>query len=179
MKDQLQTNLSSLGENPVLQESVQSVAESFICSVYISTKSFSSTDEVQYFLFCQRSLKSEDLPLTSDCLCLHLKGAKYQAFIWNRTLALLQVIPSPEANGWKLDSGDPVPVLTTKSPAPPGITELTRCRCTNCRCTRNSLCKSSNLARTEACLCMADEKCCNPNNEEFVSSDESTDSESE
>lgn len=90
MKDQLQTNLSSLGENPELQESVQSVAESFICSVYISTKSFSSTDEMRYFHFCQRRLKSEDLPPTSDCLCQHLKRANYEAFIWNRTLALLQ-----------------------------------------------------------------------------------------
>ena len=179
MKDQLQTNLSSLGENPVLQESVQSVAESFICSVYISAKSFSSTDEARHFLFCQRSLKSEDLSPTSDCLCQHLKRANYHAFIWNRALALLQVIPSPEANGWKLDSRDPVPALTTKSPARPGITELTRCRCTNSGCTRNCSCKSSNLACTEACLCMADEKCCNPSNEEFVSSSESTDSESE
>ena len=179
MKDQLQTNLSSLGENPVLQESVQSVAESFICSVYISAKSFSSTDEARHLLFRQLSLKSEDLPSTSDCLCQHLKRANYHTFIWNRTLALLQVIPSPEANGWKLDSRDPVPALTTKSPAPPGKTELTRCRCTNSGCTRNCSCKSSNLACTEACLCMADEKCCNPSNEEFVSSSESTDSESE
>ena len=124
-------------------------------------------------------LKSEDLSPTSDCLCQHLKRANYHASIWNRALALLQVIPSPEANGWKLDSRDPVPALTTKSPTPPGITELTRCRCTNSGCTRNCLCKSSNLACTEACLCMADEKCCNPNNEEFVSSDASTDSESE
>ena len=51
----IQTNLSSLGENPVLQELVQSVAKSFICSVYISAKSFSSTDEARYFLFCQKS----------------------------------------------------------------------------------------------------------------------------
>ena len=44
-KDQLQRDLSSLGQNPVLQESIQSVAESFICSVYTSAKSLSSTDE--------------------------------------------------------------------------------------------------------------------------------------
>ena len=164
-KDQLQTDLSSLGQNPVLQESVQSVAESFIRSVYTSAKSFSSTDEARHFLFCQRSLKSEDLPPTSDSLCQHVKITNYQAFIWNRALAPLQEIPSPKGKGWKLDNGDLVPVLMTKSPASSGITELTRCRRTTSGCTRNCSCKSSNLACTEACLCIADE--------------ESTDSESE
>ena len=36
----LRISLSSLGQNPVLQESVQRVAESFICSVYTSARSF-------------------------------------------------------------------------------------------------------------------------------------------
>ena len=40
-KDQLQTDLSSLGQNTVLQESVPS---------YTSAKSFSSSDEARYFL---------------------------------------------------------------------------------------------------------------------------------
>ena len=131
------------------------------------------------FSLLSEKSESEDLPPTSDCLCQHLKRANYQAFIWNRALALLQEIPSPEGNGWNLDIGDLVLVLMTMSPAPSGITELTRCRCTTSGCTRNYSCKSSNLTCTEACLCMADEKCCIPNNEEFVSSDESTDSESE
>ena len=124
-------------------------------------------------------MKSEDLPPTSDSLCQHVKRANYQAFIWNRALAPLQEIPSPEGKGWKLDNGDLVPVLMTKSPAPSGITELTRCRCTTSGCTRNCSCNSSNPACTEASLCIAVDKCCNPSNEEFVSSEESTDSESE
>ena len=51
-KDQLQRDLSSLGQNPVSQESIQSVAKSFICSVYTSAKSFLSTYEARYFLLC-------------------------------------------------------------------------------------------------------------------------------
>ena len=35
-------------------------------------------------------------------------------------------------------SGDPVPVLATKSPAPSRITELTRCRCTSSETARVS-----------------------------------------
>lgn len=178
-KEQIQRDLSCLGENPVIQEPVLKVAEAFICSIYTSAKSFLNADDARYFLFCQRSLKSEDLPPTSECLSHHIKRANFQAFVWNRALHPLQNSPSPEGNGWKLDDDKLVPVLMTKSPAPSGITELTTCRCTTSECTRNCSCRLSNLACTEACLCMADEGCSNPMNEELLSYDDSSDSETE
>ena len=58
----IQQDLSKYGENPILQEAEQKVAESFICSIYTSTQKFLNADDARYFLFCQRSLKSEELP---------------------------------------------------------------------------------------------------------------------
>ena len=124
-------------------------------------------------------MKSEELPPTLNCLSHHIKRANFQAFIWKRALVPLQNVPSAEGNGWKFENDTLVPVLMTKSPAPLGITELTKCRCTISECKRNCSCRVNNLACTEACLCMADERCCNPLNEELLCYDYSSDSDAE
>ena len=178
-QEQIQGDLSRLGENPFIQEPAQKIAESFICSIYTSVKNFSNVDDARYFLFCQRSLKSEDLPPTSEALSHHIKRANFQALVWNRALVPFQNIPSPEGKGWRLDGGKLVPVLMTKSPVPTGIAELTTCRCTTSECRRNCSCKMNHLACTETCLCMADERCSNPMNDEVLCYDDSSDSETE
>ena len=178
-KNQIQVDLSRLGESSSLQDPVKEIAESFICSIYASGKSFVNADEARYFLFCQKSLKSEDLPPTSECLCHHIERANFQAFVWNKSLVSLQNVPSPEGNGWKLDNNKLIPVLMTRPPAPSGINELITCCCTTSECKRNCSCKMNNLACTEACLCMADDEgCCNPMNE-YLFCDNSSESETE
>ena len=97
--EQIQRDLSSLGGSPAIQDRVHKVAESFVCSIYTSGKIFSSADDARYFLFCQRSAKSEELPPTSDCLSHHIKRAIFQAFIWKRALVPLQNVSSAEGNG--------------------------------------------------------------------------------
>ena len=77
----IQQDLSKFGENPILLEVEQEVAESFICSIYTSTQKFLNADDARYFLFCQRSLKSEELPPTSDSLSHHLKRANFQVCV--------------------------------------------------------------------------------------------------
>ena len=178
-KEQMQRDLCTLGQNPAIHEPAQKAAESFICSLYTSAKNFSNVDDARYFLFCQRNLKSEDLPPTSECLSHHIKRANFQAFVWNRALVPLQNIPSPDEHGWKLENGKLFPVLMTRSPAPEGMTELTTCRCTTSECKRSCSCRKSNLPCTEACLCMADEGCCNPLNEELLSDNDSSASDTE
>ena len=178
-KEELQRDISNLGESSVTEDPVLKVAESFICSVYSPGRNFSSADDARYFLFCQKSVKSEALPPTSDCLSHHIKRANFQAFIRKRALVPLQNIPSAEGNGWTLENGKLLPVLMTKSPAPSGITELTKCHCTTSECKRNCSCRMNNLACTEACLCMAEEGCSNPLNEELLVYDNSSDSEIE
>ena len=175
----MQRDLCTLGQNPAIHEPAQKAAESFICSLYTSTKNFSNVDDARYFLFCQRNLKSEDLPPTSECLSHHIKRANFQAFVWNRALVTLQNIPSPDEHGWKLKNGKLFPVLMTRSPAPEGMTELTTCRCTTSECKRSCSCRKSNLPGREACLCMADEGCCNPLNEELLSDNDSSASDTE
>ena len=175
----IQQDLSKYGENPILQEAEQKVAESFICSIYTSTQKFLNADDARYFLFCQRSLKSEELPPTSDSLSHHLKRANFQVCVWNRALDPFQNMPSPIGNGWKLKDGKLAPVLMSRNPVPEGIIELTACHCTTSECKRNCSCKRNELACTEACLCMANEGCSNPFNEELYVYGESSDSESE
>ena len=97
--EQMQRDLCTLGQNPAIQEPVQKAAESFICFLYTSAKNFSNVDDTRYFLFCQRNLKSEDLPPTSECLSHHIKRANVQAFVWNRALVpLTKKIPSCRAS---------------------------------------------------------------------------------
>ena len=65
----------------VLSEAQQKVAEYFICSIYTFTQEFSNADDARYFLFCQQSLKSEELPSTSDSLSHHIKRANFLACV--------------------------------------------------------------------------------------------------
>ena len=161
----IQCNLNRLGENSVLHDDVHKVAESFLCSLYTSAKSFSNANKARYFLFCQ---KSQELPPTPESLSYHIKRANYQACVWKRALVPLQNLPSPEGNGWQMKDGKLSPVLMTRNPAPRGIIELAKCGCTTSECKKNCSCKKSELPCTEACLCMADEGCCNPLNENLV-----------
>ena len=124
--------------------------------------------------FIKRSLRSEDLPPTSVCLCHHIERANFQAFVCYKALVSLQNVPSPEGNLWKLDNNKLISVLMTRPPVLSGINELTTCRCTKSDCKRNCYCKMNNLACTEACLCMAaDDGCCNPMNEYLFCDDSS------
>ena len=90
----------------VLSEAQQKVAEYFICSIYTFTQEFSNADDARYFLFCQQSLKSEELPSTSDSLSHHIKRANFLACVWNRALDLFQNMPLPAGNGWKLEDAE-------------------------------------------------------------------------
>ena len=60
-----------------------------------------------------------------------------------------------------------------------GMTDVTTCRRTTSECKRSCPFKKSNLPCTKACLCMADEGCCNPLNEELLSDNDSSASDTE
>ena len=53
-KNQIQGDLSRLGESSSLQDPVKEITESFICSTYASGKSFVNADEVRHFPFSTR-----------------------------------------------------------------------------------------------------------------------------
>ncbi|CAB3993471.1 Voltage-dependent calcium channel subunit alpha-2 delta-2 [Paramuricea clavata] len=129
----IQQDLSNFGKNPVIEEFEQKVTESFICSIYTSAQEFLNSDDARYFLFCQRNLKSEELPPTSESLSHHIKRANFQACVWNRALHPFQSMPASAGNGWKLEDGKLVPVLMTQNPVLEGIVELTTCPLHNFR----------------------------------------------
>ena len=65
--------------------------------------------------------------------------------------------------GWEMRDDTLCPLLMTKEPAPSSILELTYCQCLRSSCTKNCSCTSNGPAWTEACRCMADDNCLNPN----------------
>lgn len=174
---EIHRDLCKLGESVPVPDPVGKIAETFVCSMYAPSKSHTSVDEARYFLFCQKSLKSEDLPPTSESLSHHIDRANFQAFVWSRALVPDQNVPSPDGNGWKIVGSRLLPVLMTKSPAPTSIVALTTCQCRSSECKRNCSSRVKGLPCTEACYCMAGDRCSNPANDQ--SSYDSSDSETE
>ena len=99
-----------------------------ICQLYsTNAKAGVTTDDVRYWLFCQKMKKNESLPPTTDSLLQHVRRASYQAFIWMEALIAkpnLHVPPTSE-HGWKIKGGALHPELMTKDPAPKALLELT------------------------------------------------------
>ena len=82
-----------------------------------------------------------------------------------------QNIPSQVGHGWESSEGQVLPVLMTKEPAPESLVELASCCCSKSPWRDNCSCKNSSLACTEACVCMGDSDCENPNKMVAESSD--------
>ena len=59
--------------------------------------------------------------------------------------------------------------------APSSTLELTYCQCSRSSCTKNCSCSSNGLGWTEACRCMADDNCLNPNKSCSYDSDDELD----
>ncbi|KXJ07034.1 hypothetical protein AC249_AIPGENE18228, partial [Exaiptasia diaphana] len=163
-------------QSPSIDEEIASKAESSICSLYGTAKKTPKTsDEARYLLFCQKTKNNLMLPPTSDSLKQHISRANFQAYVWRRALVAMQDLPSPVGYGWKLEDDELYPVLMTKPAAPSSILELTNCKCSSTsksNCSKNCSCSNNGLACTEACLCMADDSCSNPNKPSIYDSDE-------
>ena len=156
-----QESLCRLGEQQQIDETIAAKCEAFICALYpLSRKTAHTSDELHYLLFCQKKQKSEMLPPTSDSLLQHMKRANYQCFVWRHSLDAVQDIQPSEGHGWVRDGEVLNPLLMTKAPAPECLLELTTCQCEKSECQRNCSCRNSELACTEACLCMAEENVC-------------------
>ena len=159
-----QESLAGVGQSPDVDEETVKKAEAFMCSLYtIKNRIPATADEARYLLFCQKAQNNLLLPPTSDSLLQHIKRANYQAYVWRKALVSRQDLPSPAGHGWKIEDNAMCPHLMTKPPAPANILELTNCQCSTSLCTRNCSCSSNGLACTEACRCMADDNCHNPN----------------
>ena len=152
-----------MGQSPDVDSVTARKAEAFICSLYnVSNRIPTSAGEARYLLFCQKTQSNLQLPPTSESLKQHIKRANYQAYVWRKALVPRQDLPTPAGNGWTIQGNFLFPQLMTKPPAPESIWELVNCQCLKSSCTQKCSC-SNGLACTEACKCMADENCHNPN----------------
>ena len=159
-----QESLVSVGQSLEVDDVTAKKTELFICSLYtISNRIPATVDEARYIMFCQKAQSNIILPPTSDSLLQHIKRSNYQAYVWRKALVARQGMPSPDGHGWRVESDILCPHLMTKPPAPASILELTNCQCWKSSCTKNCSCSKNGLACTEACKCMADEACQNPN----------------
>ena len=175
-----QDSLGLLGSQANLDSNIVPQLEDFICDLYPKTKKVPRTsDELRYFLFCQKNQKNELLPPTSDSLLQHLKRVNYQTFVWKQALTAILHLPEPETNGWVRDGTALKPVYMTKDPAPRSILELTTCSCKS-GSKGNCSCKSTGLSCSESCFCMADvDLCKNPHGVVLDVASDSEDSDSE
>ena len=127
--------------------------------------------------------KSEELPPTVDSLGHHIRQANCQTYVWKQaTLSMLchafcvsmlchavpfcAMLPPPDGSGLKLEEDRSVPVLISKYSAPKSIIELRTYHCSQSGCAWNCSCEVNSLSCTEACMCMADENCHNPWNQQ-------------
>lgn len=126
---------------------------------------------------CQKRQKNEGLSPTSDSLRLHIMRANYQTMIWKLCLMAMHELPSPIGNEWTSSHDLIKLVLMTKEAAPQSLAELMVCKCDKSSCRSNShcTCRVNNMPHTEACRCMGEESCQNPNTFEIV--DDSDDDE--
>ena len=74
-----------------------------------------------------------------------------------------QDLPTPAGNGWTIQGNALFPQLMKKQPAPESISELVNCQCSKCSRLQKCSCSNNGLAWTEACKCIADDNCHNPN----------------
>ena len=96
------------------------------------------------------------MPPTENSVVEHIKRANYQCYIWKHALKQVISVESPIGNGWEADiSGNLLPKLMTKDPAPDGLAELVTCSCQK-GCRKRCSCRSVNMSCSRACKCDLD-----------------------
>jgi len=159
-----QQHLVCVGESPDVDSVTATEAEAFIFLLdKVSNRIPTIADEARYLLFCQKAQSNLQLPLASSSLLQHIRRANYQAYVWRKALVPRQDLPTLAGNGCMIQGNFLFPQLMTKLPAPESILELVNSQCSKSSCTQKCSCNNNRLACTEACKCMADENCHNPN----------------
>ena len=163
--------------NILLTDEVKRKVEKFICTFYTTNQKAGHTaNSVRHWMFCQKGLKSEALPPTSDSLAQHIKRANYQTHIWRKALEPMQNASSPDGHGWELRENHLYPVLMAQLKAPKAVAELAFCKCKISNCSRASCaCHMNQMPCTEACGCMGDETCQNSLTKSAMQNDDQSD----
>ena len=173
LKDQRYSrSMAQLGQSFELSPTLLRDLEAFVCAMD-GRPALHDVNEARYKLFCAKGSSTAQLPPCKDALELHAKRANYQAAIWRRSLQPQPVVPSPNGQGWSVDSSNSIPVnWLTLLPAPQQLLELVSCSCKKgcgtglCSCCRNG------MPCTDVCQCV---DCTNRQDEGESSADECND----
>ena len=94
-------------------------------------------------------------PPQSSALKFHIERANYVSLVWKSSLMEFHTsVPDCSENqGWKIEEGDLVAIMTDSLPAPEISIEMVTCGCKKTKCTNNQCgCFKTNQRCSEACL---------------------------
>ena len=129
------------------------ILERFTVLLYSRSSNALTTNECRRELFCQgRSI--DNIPPTGAALWKHvLRAAYYAGYVWSQSLVPIQVLPSPEDWGWKLEDSSYIPEWTDLPEASIGVRALIKCKCNPEKgCRGRCKCLNAHLPCTELCL---------------------------
>ena len=113
--------------------------ERLVCQLYHPvTKIYSVCQRVETAALPKKTqAQSKRLPPTQAALQQSIMRAHFQALVWNLDTVAEPDLPPPEEFGWKEESGQWLPIMTSLLPAPEAIIELVKCSCSKSRCGTN------------------------------------------
>ena len=114
-----------------------------------------SLSSLRWFLFSKHQYENERLPPTRASFWQKVLRANFTASEWKSSHVARPILDDPKKHGWYWNeqNGAYSPVMTTLSPAPESVVELSICRCTTGCKTLRCKCKKNNFVCTEMCLC--------------------------
>jgi len=118
-----------LGASDMPSDEVISKLEDFVCKMYPPKTKETDVGKLRWHIFKHSQGEAEKLPPTKDALRYHILRAHYQAMIWHKACQPRPTIPPPERYGWRRESDELIPIITTLKPAPVEVMELVRCGC--------------------------------------------------
>ena len=143
-----------LSQQQMQVEEARPVIERFTVLLYHRTSNLLTTNESRRDLFCQgRSI--DNIPPTSEALKMHTLRSSYIAgHVWGQSTLQNQILPEPNAWGWREVDGKFFPHSTTLPEAAAGIRDLVKCSCNPEKgCKGRCKCVQSELQCTELCRC--------------------------
>ena len=103
--------------------------ERFIIVLYNRVNTHENVNEGRREMFCQKSWRLENIPLTQDALYLHIMKAVLQTGIWWKSCNPNPEIPTPNSWGWESISREWVPNWMSYPEAAETCFKLIRCKC--------------------------------------------------
>ena len=175
--------LEALGSREVELPSVETcdAIEKFKCGVCQPETDISKLSKLRWRMFCMKQANSYKLPPTRAALNQSILRAYHQAIVWHNDIEPNYNIPSPRNYGWKMESDQWVPIMTSEDPAPLSVLKVTQCNCvkSHCNSTRCS-CRQGSVNCTDLCDCYNNEVLCsNMDHENQDITDEESDSDEE